>query len=1529
MLRVHLIACILFAIVASPLLAQDRDGDGTRDEIEFALGMDVDQPEQLVLIHDDKSAAEGDPLPSAHKLAPDVTKVYFAGVAADRYVWRLDFAEDYAPQGTVLILYLDADNDLTTGRQDGARGVDMMLTCVNGLFSPSIRNDAVALADRRLRGVIDGRSVYMSIDMRLKQTGGKSDYKAWVLCHKAEPDNADQDSTPPFAVLGPGRSDKPRAAIVSASEVRSDDMRVHEPWLGWRDDLRAMAAITLDTTQANLQGMRRLDRALMPQTSGAQAVLKLPKAGQYHVAVVLQDSAVGAEELQLQLNGRQIARAVCVENDGLYHLFVVKTPVQVKQGDALTLIAPAPAQDFQVSEVLLCPKMPQARAMQITNVAAYCPPQTGDTVSVDICWLTNYPCTGLVRWGQGQRLDHATEAEASQTYNHRVNLTGLKRGQKYSAQVDLGPAYDSLAAAPISFVADQLRLAKCAVARQRVPLTVADLLPQVRTSWPVNGGIPIARGQLTSAAKCRLLDAQAQPVPAQFRELSHWPDGSVKWLLVSLVHQGPDPHYQLEYGEQVNALTDWPRALKTEVTPEGLRVTNGHCEVTFPRTGFAPPGIVKLDRQGDGFANDEPICASPDGLTLTDASGQRYTSAGAPVTKLEFEEIGPIRVVVLAEGPLTGATGKLMTWRCRMSVYRGIDMIPTVITLVNDAGSSVMPPTMTSITSLTLPLTVSGAAPSPKLRWLQLDDQHLITEGDMPAAGGTTEPDGAHGRNYAAIEPLTVALKDFWQLYPKAFGLQGKTLTVELLPQLSPDAYAAYTDPKLLTQHYYWAKQGKYRLPMGVALSHDVLFAFNTPQAPELARDWQTPVLLTASPEYICSTGAFLDLEPERAGVFGSFNDFVRKGFDALEATRQRGHEYSYMDYGDWYGERGVNWGNQEYDLQWALLVNFARLGDLRFFDRAEQAARHTAAIDSLNASPDPTRLGLQYEHCLGHTGGFKMARVPDAEYWFESIGCDVGHMWTEGTLTTYCLTGDERYREPAEHLAQWLASSYTRGFDTYVHRNYGWSVIALLGAYHVDPHPYYLNAARLLTDHVIAEQDPGTGVWSHPIGECTHKPLHMGGKVFMSGTVMTGLKMLDQIEPRDDRKQAIVRNCDWMYNRMWHPKDNSFQYAQCTDFDSSSTHAGTYEACEGLAYAYDLTKQPIYREMLVRSLADVVARGPSDRGKEYAMEIRMTPYALSALERGGVTALPSAPASVTIDPAIYLLPGANFGLQATAQNPSEQPCEALVEVVKAPAGLEVSARQARWSLPPRTTACRSLFALTGTPRDDSPIVVRCTVDDVISETQVRLIRPRAISLGKDSGYIGPDADSLGKALTKIGHPLPRVTDLEPATLSHYRSLIIGAEAHGKDCAGLAKQPERLLDFIYSGGRVALLQLQDQAYQPHFLPYPLVLSDAEGVCGQIALPDHPVFNQPHHMSTLKGLMSYDTIVSADSHWRVLAKDGRGQPSIIEADCGKGAVLVVQPSADRYVTGELAPVGDVGVEACSQFLENVLGWLDKR
>ncbi len=1539
----------------------DGDGDGIPDMTEKILGMDPEHADVMHLILEDPTVAEGDEMPANFAQANDLTDVYFGNAAGDRWVWRVDFADDFRTAGTILIVYLDCDNDLTTGRQGSMQGTDIMMVCQDGSFNPSIHNAGVLAGGGDLRGVIDGSSVWLSMDLKMNiNADGNSEFRSYVLS-QYRPTEGDSDSSNGwFMVCGPGESERDKPRVGTVSEMLSEGVYAVQPWLSWREQLREMSAVTADLTAAEISGMHVEDRSLVADREGANAVVASPVSGAFHLNIVLQDSVERDEEVGVRVDGEPVANLVAADNDGLIHVFSTIEPVILREGEPIEFVCDGPAQDARISELSFTREPPAPPGLTISDVASFCPPgQQGDTVDVDVCFLTNMACLGAVSWGEGDALDEVVTEEQA-TYNHRLRLTGLRRGGTYRFAVSAGSGDNRVSVAPATFVAEPLRIERCGVDRAQVALSVADPV-EGRPAWPVSGGVPIPQGQLSDAEHCRLLQG-GRPVAADFRELAWWPDGSVKWLLVSLLHTGGD--YVLEYGQAVEPVPPVggiADAIRVEETADGLRVTTDVLRADISRERFAPPGDLWRDLNGDGeFAAEEQIAIASEGAVLVDARGNRYSTAGQPAQRLVVEEAGPVRTVVVAEGRFAGDAGELLGWRCRMYFYRGFAGVPTVFTLIGDEGDSIQPPTMTMIRSLSVPVqfahefTAEDFLPLPEdpqqraaveqarqtvlggMRMLHdYDNRYLVMRGDQVEEheGRTNAAVGLAWEDGGVRRSLAVTMRDFWQMYPKAYSTQGSTLIAEIFPELPADQYADQEmTPLEKTQHYYWFRDGAYMIPMGVALSYDLLFyAFDDTAAKEIMDEaWDDIPLLSASPEWMCASGAFADLEPEQPGVFESYQAYVDGGFDALEARRERVREYDWMNFGDTHGERMVNWTNQEYDLQWGLLVQFARSGDWRYFARGEEAARHTAAVDTVSAAPSESLLGLQKAHCVGHTGGHEIERPPDATYWFTQGIWNTGHMWSQGTLTAYCLTGDRRYYDAGKLVVDWIAREQTRYLPSQIHRAQGWTTIACLGGYGTLPDPWYLNAARLFSQNAIARQDPGTGAFIHGIGECRHEVQHMGGKTFMTGVVMTGLKMLDRIDPDPDVKNAIVRSADWIAWRMWHPWDNSFQYAQCTQYDRSSTHAGTYMACEGLAYAYDLAPRPIYREMLERSLADmIINREPSDSGKGYAMQIRMTPFALSAMHRWGMTELPTPPPpepEVGMADTVYLPPDRPGLLAVSVNNRGRQELAATAEIVALPEGASARPMRVQWSAP-AGVALGPGFAISGTVAGE--VQVRYRVGESEGVFTATLRPARQIEIGDAVGMITGPEEPVGLALAELGIEVEALPDLRPETLARYRALLVGSEAHEKDLCGLREQWPALMDFAYSGGRVAVMQLQNTSYQPGFLPLPLAMSNDTAAFGQVAAPGHPVFTAPDVVGSLTGIISYDTITGADPGWTVLATDTNGNPSVLTTEFGAGEVLVVQPSPDRYVLGRETPGEGLTVEACAQFLANIVAWLRAR
>ncbi len=153
--------------------------------------------------------------------------------------------------------------------------------------------------------------------------------------------------------------------------------------------------------------------------------------------------------------------------------------------------------------------------------------------------------------------------------------------------------------------------------------------------------------------------------------------------------------------------------------------------------------------------------------------------------------------------------------------------------------------------------------------------------------------------------------------------------------------------------------------------------------------------------------------------------------------------DYGLMNFGDWYGERGANWGNIEYDTQHAFLLEYIRSGHEAAFFLADETEKHNRDVDTVHWNKAPEKEGLVYVHQMGHTGRYYKKSVPGT-LGFPRAGGSVSHSWAEGHFNHYFLTGDRRSYDTGRLIA-----------DYYIRKN---AVAAI--------RIYQLPGARLALDH-------------------------------------------------------------------------------------------------------------------------------------------------------------------------------------------------------------------------------------------------------------------------------------------------------------------------------------------------------------------------------------------------------------------------------------------------------------------------------
>jgi len=384
-------------------------------------------------------------------------------------------------------------------------------------------------------------------------------------------------------------------------------------------------------------------------------------------------------------------------------------------------------------------------------------------------------------------------------------------------------------------------------------------------------------------------------------------------------------------------------------------------------------------------------------------------------------------------------------------------------------------------------------------------------------------------------------------------------------------------------------------------------------------RGLHSPWRATAPASWYVASKAFGELAgPAGSGLVADYDKAFSAGFRQYMFDREAERAYGMINFGDWWGERVINWGNGEYDTQKALLLQWVRMGDASYFLPAEEMEWHTRDVDTIQHHKDPSRIGGVYHHAIGHTGGY-YAKTPVPGQGIAPGILTVDHVYTEGHLAYHFLTGDRRSRETAEKIATKYGAWDTRNYDFFDSRVAGWHLILTSAVYEATRDSFYINAGRIIVDRVL-ERQTSSGGWDRwPI--CSHEaPLHAGELSYMLGVLLTGMTRYHEAA-RDPRVPgSIVRGAHYLANEAWVPELQGFRYAVCPrETPTRGLDPLNFLIMTGLVAAHRETGDPKLRRIIVesteRAIQSLLRMGeqPGDRalGKMLGMYTAHTPHVI------------------------------------------------------------------------------------------------------------------------------------------------------------------------------------------------------------------------------------------------------------------------------------------------------------------------------
>ncbi|GIW56451.1 MAG: hypothetical protein KatS3mg082_2855 [Nitrospiraceae bacterium] len=927
---------------------------------------------------------------------------------------------------------------------------------------------------------------------------------------------------------------------------------------------------------------------------GGRIVATVPVQGDFYPAVVFYDGP-GDERFELRAGGRAIAFGVANEDNNRQKLYFSPVQVHFESGETLELRALTSQGSYRTESLLLLRRKPTPSrpAYAITHPAA----QLRDDGKVSFTWITNWRATCTVEW-EGSRIGKLMETSAEN--NHRLVADAPSGSFRYRI-VAISPDGQPVTSVWQSFQPDKAQPVGTAK-RERLQLEVGNPLlgePRWGGNYPVTSGVPFPKGVLASDAELRLLDSAGREVPLQTRTLARWSDGSVKWALLDFQARGGS-RYALEYGRQVRR-RNFAQPLTVTESAAGVTVVTGPLKVFVSRERYSFPGEIWFDENGDfAFEDSERVSAGgrPGKLTVEDVDGNTFSSAAGPAD-VAIEESGPLRAVVRIRGAHHSGRLRLFGYTVRLHLYAGQPYLRVAHTFVNDSEAA----EFTTIRSLELDWPLTGGGAGEPVRISQFYDDHYQLERFSGVTSGRRS-DGivswTDGRR-----TVTLALRDFWQNYPKQIASGAAGFRLALCPRLEPNTYAGARGTVDEHRLYYFFRDGGYKLRQGVSKTHDIWLAITAGR--QAAGPPLSPLRARAPAEWYAASKAFGELAPVRpSGILAEYDAAFAASFDAYLANREKNREYGMLNFGDWWGEREINWGNSEYDTQHAFLLQWARTGDWRYFRAAEEMEWHNRDIDTVHHHRDPTRVGGVYPHVVGHTGDYyRESPVPGKG--IVASHFTISHTFIEGHLDYYFLTGDRRSFETAALIADRYDTLGTRNYDFTNCRNPGWHLILTIAMYNATGDPFYLNAARIIVDRVFERQTPDGGWRRQLVPEhCECLPRHHGNAGFMVGILMTGLRYYWEATNDERAARSIERAARFLVADLWTPEVDGFRYTSCPRTQSGAW--SNFLLFDGIVFAHRRTGDPVLGAVLRHGTLSAL-KTMHGWGKDFTQYTRVAPH--------------------------------------------------------------------------------------------------------------------------------------------------------------------------------------------------------------------------------------------------------------------------------------------------------------------------------
>ena len=944
--------------------------------------------------------------------------------------------------------------------------------------------------------------------------------------------------------------------------------------------------------------------------------------GPRYIGIVIYLKAGEPSPLILRLRGGDIGRIEPTRLDNRLHLLVADLPVEfIGEMEIFNLIAPGKG-SYRIEHILLLSERPEPSsfAPEIRNLSWRVEAGANGECSAHLQFLTSSVASVEVNLSADG--EQASTMSGAPSRLHHLVAPNLPGDANFSAQITArDPAGESVT--ETMQVSTRVPQPATGLALS-VPLELVNLRNCDLTGLPLTFGLPLAQGTVHQIGSCRV-ECGGESLAARARPISRFSDGSLRWALVDT----PVPGSLAQTGSaaataHISSSADEATGQAPAPQPSARVSQNGEIDAPDGRrlslSDWRFEAILANGMTLTSQLNTKPKSYGGDSATFTvdhqDADGVAHLRSSMRLQFYPDQTFVKLhhRLEVISPALAPAAAGGDIPLDCADDMRANI---------VGDSGEE---STLLKLRSFSLHIPFDGIKAvrhnSEEWRvggwsgksWRLRHDHDLAHTINGETREGRTL---GHIRVEGDSDSLGVGLRQFWQTYPKALTVDSAGVDIQLFPdrrgvELPGDDEAPH-------RLYFWLDGDGYKLKAGLALSSEILLDFGA--GDPRVFDWlEGGILVRPDIDYLNATGALNPIGPRKDSPLPRYEELADIAMQSFFDDQEHYRAYGQVNYGDWYGESAWSWGNNEYDPAYVGYSEFLRGGAPGWAVWAADAARHLADVDTVNFSREPSEIGGQAMHIPGHLGGYL---PPYFRSKMKGTSLGPAHMWVEGQLLHFLLTGDQAVYDSLLKTKDWLTQPALLDYYDYKSaRDSGWHLIHLSMLTLVLDDPDCLNAAAIIVERVLERRTPGGG-WDRMLGEphcgCGY-PRCSGEAGFMICVLVSGLKRYHHLTGGPAVAEAIIGGARWLINETFDHDSGYFRYTSCPNRSLGGTFQCTQWALEALAAAWELSGDAEIGAYLKRGLP-VIGQYPARLshlgvGKAMSQQMRYVPTILASLAK-------------------------------------------------------------------------------------------------------------------------------------------------------------------------------------------------------------------------------------------------------------------------------------------------------------------------